>query len=92
MTDFKIKCKILSDLWQNKNKDSDWADFFEYNDVGLPLAFIIEDEIAAPTKVTMKYIDETFALLIDVLELDSKSKNWESLKQMLKASPVDNRH
>ena len=43
-TPYDKKCAILSDLWTNYKEDYEYADFFAFNDVGLPLAFIIEQK------------------------------------------------
>jgi hypothetical protein len=40
-TKIKQKIFILSELWQEYKGDSDWSDFFDYNDIGLPMAFMI---------------------------------------------------
>ena len=48
-TQYKIKHKILANLWTNYKDDHDMADFFAFNDLGLPLAFMIEQKIVKST-------------------------------------------
>ena len=81
MTDFDTKCDILSELWSNYKKDKQFAQFFEYNDLGLPLAFAISNKIVESTAVSESYINETFDLFCGALSLDS-DEDWISLDEM----------
>ena len=81
MTDFNTKCDILSELWSDYKNDKEFADFFEYNDLGLPLAFAISNKIVELTPVAESYIKETFDLLCEALELDS-DEEFENLDEM----------
>lgn len=66
-TPFNTKAEILADLWLNYRQDDEFADFIEYNDIGLPLAYAIANDIVKTTDVASKFIEETFALLIEGL-------------------------
>lgn len=44
-TSFENKVGILSYLWMNYRDNEDWADFIAYNDLGLPLAYMLENQI-----------------------------------------------
>jgi hypothetical protein len=81
-TPYDIKYAILSDLWTQYKTDKDMADFFEYNDLGLPLAFMIEQKIVESTPVAQVYIEETFELLVESLGLDPDDE-FESIEEML---------
>ncbi len=80
-TPYNIKYAILSDLWTNYKNDRHMADFFEYNDLGLPLAFMIEQKIVESTPIAQVYIEETFELLCESLGLDSDDE-FESIEEM----------
>ena len=80
-TPYNTKYAILSNLWTDYKDDKDMADFFEYNDLGLPLAFMIEQKIVESTPVAQVYIEETFELLCESLELDSDDE-YESIEEM----------
>lgn len=70
MADYKTKCNILSDLWQNYRDDEDFKSFIEYNDLGLPLAyFLAEGLVSEVLPDGQKYISETFDLFISALEI-----------------------
>ena len=81
-TPYKIKHKILANLWTNYKDDHDMADFFAFNDLGLPLAFMIEQKIVKSTPVAQVYVEETFELLVDSLGLDPDDE-FESIDEML---------
>jgi hypothetical protein len=81
-TPYKIKHKILADLWTNYKDDHEYADFFAFNDLGLPLAFIIEQKIVKSTPEAQVYIEQTFELLVDSLGLDPDDE-FESIDEML---------
>jgi hypothetical protein len=81
-TPYNTKYAILSDLWTNYKDDKEMADFFAYNDLGLPLAFMIEQKIVESTPVAQVYIEETFELLVESLGLDPEEE-YESLSEML---------
>ena len=81
-TPYDIKYAILSDLWTQYKTDKEFADFFEYNDLGLPLAFMIEQKIVESTPVAQVYIEETFELLVESLGLDPEEE-YESIEEML---------
>ena len=80
-TPYNIKYAILSDLWTQYKTDKDMADFFEYNDLGLPLSFAIEQKIVESTPIAQVYIEETFELLVESLGLDPEEE-YESLDEM----------
>ena len=82
-TDFSDKTAILADLWINYRDEGEFEDFIEYNDLGLPLAYLINTDLATPTDEGIKYIDETFNLLCAALELDIDG-TYNSLIEMFK--------
>jgi hypothetical protein len=80
-TNFLNKTSILSELWMNYRDDEGLQDFVEYNDLGLPLAYFLYNELVLPTKQSEIYIEETFSLL--VAALDVEDVGFESLDEML---------
>ena len=84
-TNFSNKVAILADLWINYRDDEQFEDFISYNDLGLPLGYIVNTELATPTDQGILYINETFDLLCAALELYLE-KDYESLKQMFELS------
>ena len=84
-TTFGKKVEILSDLWINYKDDSDFDDFIEYNDLGLPLAYLITSDLASPSDAGVLYIDETFNLLCAALDIDLDAE-YQSLNEMFDKS------
>lgn len=84
--EFENKCEILADLWLNFRDEPSIEDFVDYNDLGLPLAYLIHSELVIPTELCMPYVEETYDLLAESLDLDS-DEDFVTLQQMLNASP-----
>jgi hypothetical protein len=74
-TTFSKKVEILADLWITYSNDETFADFFEYNDLGLPLAYALDNDIVVANENTNKFIEETFALLLSGLEQEDTGFN-----------------
>ena len=83
MNNFENKTTILAELWMNYREDDQIKDFIEYNDLGLPLAYLITNEIVIPTNQADIYIDESYDLL--VAALDVEDLEYESLDEMMDA-------
>ena len=80
---FENKITILAELWMNYRDDEDLKDFVEYNDLGLPLAYFLMNEIVLATTQSAIYIDETYNLFIASLGVEDKE--WTSLDELLGA-------
>lgn len=80
-TQFLDKAQILADLWMNYRWEKDFEDFITYNDLGLPLAFALSEEIIERTPQLDTYIEETFALFLAALELEDEG--FDSLDDIL---------
>jgi hypothetical protein len=61
--------------------DSDFADFVEYNDIGLPLAYVISEGIVQSTDLSKRFVEETFDLLL--AGLDKEDTGFETLEDIL---------
>ena len=78
--DFKIKCSILNQVWSDYRFEEDFQDFIEYNDLGLPLAALIDEEIVSTTPRAEVYVEETYILLLHALDIEEK--DYDSLEAM----------
>lgn len=84
-TTFENKCYILQELWMEYRDDENFMDFIEFNDIGLPLAFMIDSKIIVDlTPEARNYIDSTFAYLLELFEL--KDTGYEELEEMIEKS------
>lgn len=71
-TTLESKADILSELWLGYKNDQNFEDFFNYNDLGLPLAYAVANGIVKGTEVSTKFINETFMLLLASLEVEDE--------------------
>jgi len=82
-TSFENKCSILSELWLNYREEKDFQDFVKYNDIALPLSFIIAEGIVDnPGEMAESFIDETFSLLLKAVGIEDLG--FETLDGILK--------
>jgi hypothetical protein len=81
-TNFETKCEILSDLWLNYKDEAELRDFVEYNDLGLPLAYLIHTNLVTINESGIPYIDETFNLLCEGVGVDLDGE-YESLNELM---------
>lgn len=69
-TPFSNKCDILGDLWIDYKGDDKFADFIQYNDLGLPLAYAISGGIVESTPIAEGFVNETFDIFLEGLGID----------------------
>jgi hypothetical protein len=69
-TPYSNKCEILAELWLNYRTDEEFADFTEYNDLGLPLAYAIANDIVKSSEMAQRFVEETFDLLLAGLNVE----------------------
>ena len=70
LTSFDDYCSILAELWINHKEEKQFEDFISYNDLGLPLAFLVDSELVTPTEIAKKYIEETWIILLKSLDIN----------------------
>jgi hypothetical protein len=78
-TTLENQTAILADLWLNYREDKDFKDFVEYNDIGLPLAYAIANNIVEHTDLSTRFVEETFALLLAGLEIEDSKEGFDTL-------------
>jgi hypothetical protein len=81
---FSDKCQILAELWLKYRTDPEFEDFLEYNDLGLPIAYAIANNIVKPTEMAERFVEETFDLFLAALEIEDDG--WDNLDEMLSLS------
>lgn len=85
MTDFESMCEILGEFWSEYRDLEELEDFVGYNDLGLPLAYFINESIVVSTPAAEAYVNETFNFLVAALGIDDKVA-YESLDEMFDAA------
>jgi hypothetical protein len=85
-TSFANKCEILSDLWMTYRFNPRFDDFCSYNDIGLPLAFLLAESLVKENSPLAKsMVEETFNVFLESLKLEDAG--YESLDDILVDSP-----
>jgi len=69
-TTFENKALILGQVWMQHKTDDEMADFFAYNDIGVPLAFAFAEGIVNHTPTLEQYVNESFALFLEALNIE----------------------
>lgn len=80
-TPFSNRCIILGELWLNYRDDEEFEDFVEYNDLGLPLAYLLAEGIVTSNDKTEVFVNETWDLFIEALGIDDTG--FSNLDEML---------
>ena len=86
-TPFNTRCKILGELWMQYRFEKEFEDFVSYNDIGLPLSFMISEDLVRPNELAKSMVDETFDVLLASLKISDDS--YESLDDLLMAAPEE---
>ncbi len=69
-TPFETRVDILAELWLTYRDEPELLDFVQYNDLGLPAAYLINEELVGSPNTRLKaMIDESFDLLIATLKI-----------------------
>jgi hypothetical protein len=80
-TSFSNRCFILGEMWLQYRDDQDFEDFVEYNDLGLPLAYALSNDIVHSTATAEDLVNETYELLIASLGIEDTG--FDTLEQIL---------
>ena len=86
-TTFENKALILGQVWMQHKTDDEMADFFAYNDIGVPLAFAFAEGIVNHTPSLEQYINESFDLLLEAIDIedtgfDDLQDLWDKLEAL----------
>jgi len=64
---------ILAELWIQYRDDKGFKPFMEYNDLGLPLAYLFMEGLTSGLSDTgVMYVNETFDLFMSTLEISEE--------------------
>jgi hypothetical protein len=70
VTDFVTQCVILGELYENYKEEKDFKAFIEYNDLGLPLAYLTAQGLVVEVSDDgRRYIADTFEMFIKSINL-----------------------
>ena len=81
-TTFSNKCNILSELWIKYRNEEKLADFFDYNDISLPLAFMISEGVITERNVIIEgFIEEAFIVFLAAIKIEDQG--FDNLDEVL---------
>ena len=79
MSTFDNRVAVLGEAYTAGIEDEGWLQFKSFSDVGLPLAYLISSgvvEVTTDTRESIEnYIDETYELLMQLLEVPDEDRN-----------------
>ena len=88
-TPFSKKCEVLGEFFAlyrySDDLSQEWSDFMVTQDIGLPAAFMVWQDIATIKKGSQYYVDETWDIFCLMLGVDPDSK-WNTMQDMFLAS------
>jgi len=89
-TTFSNKCAILGELWMwHKDTDDEvWSEFFDWADIGLPLAFMIKQGYATAKDKGKASVEECWKIFCEMIDIDPDLR-YESLEDAFDASGND---
>ena len=83
--DTKVKSEIIVEFVQMfGGLENMYSEFFEYNDLGIPLAISHESNLCSLTPDGIIVLDETYKEMLKALQ--APEGNYESLADILEAS------
>jgi hypothetical protein len=81
-TPIEVRCDILSELWIDYRHQEDFKDFIDYNDLGLPMAFMLAESLVSATPQAHTIINETFDLFLASLGI-KEDGGYDNLDDIL---------
>ena len=90
--DFSSKVSILGDFWLNYRQaivgNTAWEEFFQYNDVALPLSYMHSQGLATIVEDSEgpSFIEDTWIMLCEYIDVDPDD-DYVDLDDMFIKSP-----
>ncbi len=78
----EAKISILADLWMDYRGEEQFKDFMEYNDLGLPLAYLISNGLVKANETAEGFVLEAFDVLLAGLNI-KEDTGFETLDDLL---------
>lgn len=82
MNAYALKIAVLSDLYYNYRDQDPYKEFAEYNDIGLPLAYVVHNNLAEIGPEGRVFIEETYDLLCSAMDINPEEE-YHSFEDML---------
>ena len=79
-TDFSNQINILGEFYINYREDSELKDFLEFNDIGLPLAYLASEGLCEISEDGKKYVAESWEMFL--LAMGITDEGFENLGEV----------
>ena len=79
-TDFSNQVNILGEFYINYREDSELKDFLEFNDIGLPLAYLASEGLCEISEDGKKYVAESWEMFL--LAMGITDEGFENLEEV----------
>jgi len=90
MLDTREKAEIIFEFINDYRSDEAFEDFFSYNDLGVPMAVMIVNELVILNEGGVQVLDETWESLCENLNDADPEYDYESLDELIeKAVPFE---
>lgn len=83
-TDFQDKASILAHVWVWYRTEQALETFVEFNDLGLPLAYMLSEKLATITDTGARFVEDTFDMLLQ--ELNIEDTGFKTLDEVFEAA------
>ena len=91
MLEAREKAEIIFEFINDYRGDEAFEDFFNYNDLGVPMAVMIVNDLVILNEGGVRVIDETWESLCENLNEADPDYDYESLNELIeKAVPFEN--
>jgi hypothetical protein len=91
MLDTREKAEIIFEFINDYRSDEAFEDFFSYNDLGVPMAVMIVNDLVILNEGGVQVLDETWESLCENLNDADPEYDYESLDELIeKAVPFEN--
>jgi hypothetical protein len=91
MLDTREKAEIIFEFINDYRGDEAFEDFFSYNDLGVPMAVMIVNDLVILNEGGVEVIDETWESLCSNLNDADVDYDYESLDELIEKSvPFEN--
>jgi hypothetical protein len=82
------KAEIIQEFVQNWVNDYRFEEYFEYNDLGIPLAVLYLNEAVLLKEEGKNILNETYAMLCDTLGID-KEESFLDYEDFIEESDIE---
>ena len=87
-TNLTDQAKVLAEFFTDYRFEPDWVDFVTYNDLGLPLAYLVASGLVVQiTEDGAKLISETFNMLVTIVGAEPNG-NYQTLDGLFDAGDL----